>query len=195
MLCTLEGKDESRIRKRFQIPPSIKIRTPSASDRACSYSPDEVCFYKANFVSGLRFPIHPFIRDLFLRLKLAPTQLVPNLWRTVVCCIMIWMSTNEGDILRVEKFLHFYRLGWSKLPGYWEFKPWDKKSRLVFDSPSSLHEWKTNYFFMPGDGWEATPSENLENAPKLLRRWGTPDSGASFILLYMYLRTHVFAIS
>ena len=195
MLCTLEGKDESRIRKRFQIPPSIIIRTPSASDRACSYFPDEVCFYKANFVSGLRFPIHPFIRDLFLRLKLAPTQLVPNLWRTVVCCIMIWMSTNEGDILRVEKFLHFYCLGWSKLPGYWEFKPWDKKSRLVFDSPSSLHEWKTNFFFMPGDGWEATPSENLENAPKLLRRWGTPDSGASFILLYMYLRTHVFAIS
>ena len=195
MLCTLEGKDESRIRKRFQIPPSIKIKTPSASDRACSYFPDEVCFYKANFVSGLRFPIHPFIRDLFLRLKLAPTQLVPNLWRTVVCCIMIWMSTNEGDILRVEKFLHFYRLGWSKLPGYWEFKPWDKKLRLVFDSPSSLHEWKTNFFFMPGDGWEATPSENLENAPKLLRRWGTPDSSASFILLYMYLRTHVFAIS
>ena len=67
-----------------------------------------------------------------------------------------------------------------------------KKSRLVFDSPSSLHEWKTKFFFMSSEGWEATPSENPENAPKLLRRWGTPDSGASFILLYMYLRAHVF---
>ena len=176
MLYTLEGKDDSRIRKRFQIPPFVKIRIPSASDRACSYFPDEVCFYEADFISGLCFPIHPFIRELFLCLKLAPTQLVPNSWRTVVYCMVIWMPANEGDILRVEKFLHFYRLGQSKLPGYWEFKRWNKKSRLVFDSPSSLHEWKTNFFFVSGDGWEAIPSENLGNAPKLLHWWGTPDS-------------------
>ena len=192
MLCTLKGKDESRIRKRFQIPPSIKIGIPSASDRACSYFPDEVCFYEADFANGLRFPIHPFIKELFLCLKIAPTQLVPNSWRTLVCCMVIWMSTNEGDILKVEKFLHFYHLGRPKLPGYWEFKPWDKNSRLVFNSPSSLREWKTKFFFMSSEGWETTPSENLENAPKLLHRWGTPDSGASFILLYMYLHTHVF---
>ena len=64
--------------------------------------------------------------------------------------MVMWMSANEGDILRVEEFLHFYRLGRSKLPSNWEFKPWDKKSRLVFDSPSSFCEWKTN-FFVSGD--------------------------------------------
>ena len=165
MLCTLKGKDESRIRKRFQIPPSIKIGIPSASDRACSYFPDEVCFYEADFANGLRFPIHPFIKELFLCLKIAPTQLVPNSWRTLVCCMVIWMSTNEGDILKVEKFLHFYHLGRPKLPGYWEFKPWDKNSRLVFNSPSSLREWKTKFFFMSSEGWEATPSENPEMPP------------------------------
>ena len=146
VLCTLKEKDESRIRKRFQLPPSVKIRIPSASDRACSYFPNEVCFYEANFVSGLCFPIHPFIRELFFCLKLALAQLVPNSWRKVVCCLVIWMSANEEYIFRVKEFLHFYCLGQSKLFGYWEFKPWDKKSRLVFDSPSSLCEWKTNFF-------------------------------------------------
>jgi len=34
--------------------------------------------------------------------------------------------------------------------GYWEFKPWDAKSRLVFDSPSSLYKWKKSFFFVSG---------------------------------------------
>ena len=129
-------------------------------------------------MASISFPIHPFIRELFLRLKLPPAQLVPNSWRTVVCCMVMWMFANEGDILTVEEFLHFYHLGWSKLPGYWEFKPRDKNSRLVFYSSSSLRKWKTN-FFMFGDGWETTSSENSEDAPKLLCRWGTPMSGVS----------------
>ena len=110
----------------------------------------------------------------------------------------MWMSANEGDIVRVEEFLHLYHLGRSKLLGYWEFKPWDKKSRLVFDYPSSLREWKTNFFFMLGDGWETTLSENSKDAPKLLHRWGTPVSGASFIFFVcvcMHQCMHMLVIS
>ena len=77
VLYTLRKKDESRIRNRFQFSPSIKIRIPNASDRVISYFPDEVCFYEVDFVSGLCFLIHPFIRELFLLLKLALAQLVP----------------------------------------------------------------------------------------------------------------------
>ena len=110
VLCTFKETDESRIRKIFQLLPSVKIRIPGASDRACSYFPNNVCFYEADFVRGLYFLIHPFIRELFLHLKLTPAHLVPNSWRMVVCCMVIWMFANEGDILRVEEFLHFYRL-------------------------------------------------------------------------------------
>ena len=117
VLCTIKGTDESRIKKRFQIP-LVKIRIPGVSDRACSYFPNEACLYEADFISGLHFPIHPFIRELFHHLKLAPTQLVPNSWKMVVCCLVIWMSANERDILRVEEFLHLYHFRWSKLPSY-----------------------------------------------------------------------------
>ena len=48
------------------------------------------------------------------------------------------MSANDGDIIRIDEFLHFYRFQKSKNPGYWEFKPWSRILRLVLDSPSSL---------------------------------------------------------
>ena len=45
------------------------------------------------------------------------------------------MSTNNGDVIRKDEFLHFYCLRKSKDPGYYEFKPWDKASRLPIISP------------------------------------------------------------
>ena len=50
----------------------------SESRIACHSYADEVCFYEADFVSGLRFPIHPFVRELFSYLHFASAQLVPN---------------------------------------------------------------------------------------------------------------------
>ena len=54
---------------------------------------------------------------------LAPTQLVPNLWGIVICCIVVWMSANDGDTIRMDEFLHLYRLRHFKDPSYLEFKP------------------------------------------------------------------------
>ena len=48
------------------------------------------------------------------------------------------MSANDGDVIRRDKFLHFYRLRKSKDPSHYEFKPWNKASRLILDHPSSL---------------------------------------------------------
>ena len=97
------------------------------------------------------------------------------------------MSANDGDIIRIDEFLHLYRLGCSKDPGYWKFKSWDRSSRLILDSPSSLQNWKTSFFFISGEGWETILGENSNEAPKLLRSWGTPVSGASFIHSRIYV--------
>ena len=108
--CALWEKDEKRIRGRFQFPSSVRIRIPDSDDRACHSYADEVCFYEADFFSGLYFLIHPFVRELSFLLQLAPTQLVLNSWRIVNCYMVIWMFANEGDTIRIDEFLHFYRL-------------------------------------------------------------------------------------
>ena len=64
------------------------------------------------------------------------------------------MSANDGDVIMKDEFLHFYRLRKSKDLSYYEFKPWDKASRLILDYPSSLQNWKPNFFFVSRSGWE-----------------------------------------
>ena len=65
MHCALSGKDEKRIRDRFQFPDSVRIRILSDEDRACQSYVDEAYFYEADFISGLRLRlhVHPFIRE------------------------------------------------------------------------------------------------------------------------------------
>ena len=49
-------------------------------------------------------------------------------------------------------FLHFSLLRKSKDPDDYEFKPWDKASRLILDYSLSLRNWKPNFFFVSGNG-------------------------------------------
>ena len=178
--CSLTRKVEQQIKDRFQFLDSVKIRIPSDEERACHSYVDEVCFYEADFVNGLCFLVHPFVRELFSYLHLASAQLVPNSWRILISCMVVWMSTNDGDVIRRDKFLHFYRLRKSKDPDYYEFKLWNKASRLILNYPSSLRNWKPNFFFISRSGWEFIPSEDLDEAPKFFRSWGVLVSGVSF---------------
>ena len=164
--CSLKGKDEKWIKDRFQFPDLVRIRILSDKDRACHFYVDQVFFYEADFTSGLRFPAYPFVREHFSYLHLVLAQLVPNSWRIVISCMVVWMSTNDGDVIKKGEFLHFYRLKKSKDPSYYEFKPWDRVSKLIPDYPSSLRNWKPNFFFVSRSGWEFVPGKDLDEAPK-----------------------------
>ena len=136
--CSFMGKDKQWIRDRFQFPDFVKFRILSDEERAFYSYANEVCFYEADFTSGFHFLVHPFIKELFSYLHLALAQLVPNSWQILISCMVVWMSANNGDVIKREKFLHFYRLRKSKDSGYYEFKPWDRASRLILYYPSSL---------------------------------------------------------
>ena len=53
-------------------------------EKACHFSPREVCFYEATFHCGLRFRVLPFIMELLSHFNIAFGQLMPNSWRIVV---------------------------------------------------------------------------------------------------------------
>ena len=52
--------------------------------------------------------------------------------------MVVWMSANDGDVIKRAEFLHFYHLRKSKDSGYYKFKPWDRASRLILDYLVSL---------------------------------------------------------
>ena len=105
--CALLEKDEKQIRDRFQFLDSVRIMIPSDEDKAYHSYTDEVCFYEEDFASGFRLPVHPFVRELFAYLHLTLVQLVPNSWQVVVCCMVVWMSANDRDVIKKEEFIHF----------------------------------------------------------------------------------------
>ena len=65
-----------------------------------------MCFYEAAFQCGLRFPIHPFIMELLNDFNVTPGKLMPNSWRVVISCMEIWMVVTEGDMIRLNEFVH-----------------------------------------------------------------------------------------
>ena len=144
--CSLKIEVFSKFKNRFQFPEGTGAHLPRKDEKACAFAYGEVCFYEAAFSCGLRFPVHPFIMKLLHYLNLAPGQLMPNSWRIVISCMVIWTIIADGDMLTVNEFVHLYRLKESKEFGYYEFVPWDRKSRLVADLPLSFRYWKSRYF-------------------------------------------------
>ena len=136
-VCSLDDETLSRFKGRFQFPDRVRVRLPHGKERACHFSPEEVCLYEAAFLSGLRFPIHPFIMELLGHFEIAPGQLMPNSWRIVVSCMEIWLTT-EGDMIKVDELVYLYHLKESKEHGYYELVPWERKTRIIRDQPSSF---------------------------------------------------------
>ena len=69
--CVLEGKHLKNFRKCFQLPTKMKIHLPHLGEKASAFAHDHVCFYEADFLCGLRFPMHPFIHKLLDHFKIA----------------------------------------------------------------------------------------------------------------------------
>ena len=77
------------------------------------------------------------------------------------------MSANDGDVIRRDKFLHFYRLRKSKDLGYYEFKLRDRASRLIL----GLFETRSQIYFL---------SLEVVESSSLVRTWTMPLS--SFVV-------------
>ena len=147
----MDGERLSRFRNRFQFPDRVRVRLPHEEERACHFSPKEVCFYEAAFLSGLRFPIHPFIMKFLGHFGITPGQFMPNSWKIVVSYMEIWLVATDGDMIKVDELVYLYRLKESKEHGYYELVPWERRTRIVQDLPSSFKYWKSRFFFMSRD--------------------------------------------
>ena len=113
----------SKFRDRFQFLNETKVRLPRKGEKACAFAHGEVYFYEAAFLCGLRFPVHPFIKELLHHLNIAPGQLMPNSWRIVRSYMVIWMTIANRDMIMLNVFIHLYLLKESKEFRYHEFVP------------------------------------------------------------------------
>ena len=73
------------------------------------------------------------------------------------------MSTCDGEMISLNKFLFSYYLKASTHYGYFELLPRDRKSRIVRGFPLSFCDSKSRYFFISGTGWETLSDDFYEN--------------------------------
>ena len=93
---------------------------------------------------------------------------MPNSWRIVVSCMGIWLAAMDGDMIKVDKLVYLYYLKESKEHGYYELVPWERRTRIVRDLPSSFRYWKSRFFFVSRDDWETPFDEVWGDLPRLL---------------------------
>ena len=143
-----------------------------------------MAFYEVDFQKGVCFPLQPFVRDLLDFLSLAPGQVAPNGWRTVISCMVMWRVNNNGrEDLTVDKFLFCYEpCQIAASPCFWTFKHCNLETRIVQGLPSSNWSWKGEYVFVCGDNWERLPREEASgDFTRICRSWRTPlPSGVCF---------------
>jgi hypothetical protein len=163
---------------RYQIPDDVILRIPDPDERACCPKfKGNVAFYEVDFQKGVCFPLQPFVRDLLDFLSLAPGQVAPNGWRTVISCMVMWRVNNNGrEDLTVDKFLFCYEpCQIAASPCFWTFKHRNLETRIVQGLPSSNWSWKDEYVFVCGDNWERLPREEASgDFTRVRRSWGTP---------------------
>ena len=76
---------------------------------------------------------------------------MPNSRRIVVSYIEIWLAATDMDMIKVGKLVYLYRLKSSKEHGYYKLVPWERRTRIVRDLPSSFRYWKSRFFFVSRD--------------------------------------------
>uniref|UniRef100_A0A2N9HFE5 Uncharacterized protein n=1 Tax=Fagus sylvatica TaxID=28930 RepID=A0A2N9HFE5_FAGSY len=167
-------------RRKYQIPEDVVLRIPEWDEVACSSRYGDVAFYEADFNAGIRFPMQPLMRELLDRLNLAPGQLAPNAWRTVVGSMVMWKVLSDGkDDLTIDELLFCYKpCQIPASPGFWSLNMRQRGLKLIVGTPSSNREWKDNYVFVCGDNWEGLQCEKDDNFVHVRREWGVPSSSA-----------------
>uniref|UniRef100_A0A2N9H4N6 Uncharacterized protein n=1 Tax=Fagus sylvatica TaxID=28930 RepID=A0A2N9H4N6_FAGSY len=152
----------SRIRSRYQVLEDDVLRIPNSDKRACSHVED-IVLYKSTLMTGLHFPVQPFIRELLDFLSLAPGQVALNGWRVIISSMVTWKECSDGlEDITVEEFLYCFEPSQiAASPNFWTFRNRDNLERLPEEGDDFIQIRRT---------W-GIPSPSALNHPTLTPVW------------------------
>ena len=131
---------------RYGPPSSVRIWCPDLLTSYVVHVPKIVCFFEAAFKNDLRFPIHPFIKNVLQHFNVYPSQLSPNFWSVLVGLLVFF---KEGFLYILKR---------------------TTAQPIISDLPSSHKHWKERYFFVVGQHWEYNPT-NQDDTLGILIVW------------------------
>ena len=60
--------------ERYRPPPGVRVWTPDILIFYATFMPRMVCFFEVDFENGLRFPLHPFMKEVLQHFIVCPSQ-------------------------------------------------------------------------------------------------------------------------
>ena len=99
-----------RLRPCFRILDNIPIRKAYTGEKCYTGDTEDIGFYEAAFIAGLRLPRSEIHHRLANHLGISICQIAPNTWRIFIRAKVLWgqMSGNRGG-LSLDKFFYYYK--------------------------------------------------------------------------------------
>ena len=112
-------------------------------------------FFEVAFENGLRFPLHPFMKEVLQHFNACPSQLAPNGWGILVA---YWPFFRDRGLSVPNVALLLYLFSPRRPPRASFISPGALElPSVITDLPSSYRSWKGRYFFVSGRNWEYNP--------------------------------------
>ena len=117
------------------------------------------------FVAGFRFPFSKMIREFFPHFEISPSQVLLNVWRTLLALLVLSTSSDIEFELADLLFSYFFKEHNSEKGRYTLYR---RKGRehLITKLSTSDKAWKNDFFLISDNCLE-----NKEGEPQILCVW------------------------
>jgi hypothetical protein len=153
----------ARLKRMFRLPGSVKLRPPTADEKASILPEGFAAVHEAIFRQGVTLPLVPNLQILVCEFGLAFGQICPNMWRLMLALNSLWrLSGCEGPT--VAEVLHFYELVYVKRRGCQGCVNLSRRQgapKLIENLRDSMSHWRGT-FCVATDGWEYQAGSNDE---------------------------------
>ena len=126
--------------ERYPPLPGVRIWSPDFLTRYATSVPGMVCFSEVAFDNDLRFPQHPFIKEVIQHFHICPSQLAPNGWGILVGLLVFFRDRGLG-VPNVALLLHLFNPT-ATAEGFIYFPRCSGAPLVISNLPSSHRTWK-----------------------------------------------------
>lgn len=149
-----------------------------------------VSVYHHSMQMGLRFPLHPFIKDLLNGYQLTLTNLLPNSWLTINGFVAVCDLLGVAPSLRLWRNVFTLMLGPAERhgPGWFRFqcRPGYK---VVRDPPSNQKGFRRTFYHVYTSGDWGIPILPPEEGPRFRLNQTVPEMSREEAVAGIYLST------
>ena len=134
-LSPVEPLYEKTFVTRYRPPLGVQVWCPDLLTSYIVQVSKMVCFFEAAFENGLRFPLHPFIKNVLQYFNVCPSQLSPNFLGALVGLLVIFRDKGL-DVPSIALLLDFFSVK-EAAKGFLYISKWSNANLSISDLPSS----------------------------------------------------------